>query len=109
MLVEEYNMVGKVDFENKDIIRHISNNTTAHIDIPKEQFYLYVWAVAYESLEPIVEDKIYDMQVRYLERQQLMFPEVWEQCSMECFRDGSWKYTGMFIEAHNKEDEDWLL
>jgi hypothetical protein len=106
-----------VDFTNKDVKRHIDkllslpkdDELSPHVTIPKDQFDLYLWAKAYEELEPIVSDHIYDMHTRYLERQQLMFPDIWKEVCLECFRDDSWRYTGMFIEAHDPDDELWLL
>ena len=106
-----------VDFSNKEVKDHIrqflaltkTDDVSPWITIPRDQFTLYKWAKAYEELQPLVTDHIYDMFVRYLRREQIMFPTIWESCSLSCFKDASWSYTGMFIEGHNKEDEEWLL
>ena len=110
-------MSSTVDFQNKDVKQHIveklalskTDPKSPYQTIPHDQFDLYVWAKAYEEMEPIVSDHIYDMYTRYLQREMLMFPCIWDEVSLQCFKDGSWEYTGLFIESHNKEDEEWLL
>lgn len=106
-----------VDFNNKDVIRYIdevlalpsTNPRSPHVQIPRDQLTHYQWAKAYEELEPIVSDAIYDMHTRYLQRQQMMFPDIWDEVSLTCFQDGSWQFTGMFIEQHDPEDEEWII
>lgn len=106
-----------VDLDNKDIKRYIeralslpkTDGRSPYTTIPRDQYDLYKWAKAYEELEPLVSDHIYDMFTRYLQREQIMFPVIWDEVSLTCFEDESWKYTGLFIEGHIKEDEDWLL
>lgn len=106
-----------VDFQNREVNIFIkeklaldrNNVDSPYITIPKDQFTHYQWAKAYEEFEPIVSDEYYDMHTRYLQREKSMFPEIWEEVSLTCFRDGSWEYTGLFIESHNEEDEEWLL
>ena len=105
-----------VDMSNKDIIHHIrrmialpkTDPLSPYNTIPSGQMDLYNWAVAYEEGLPEVPDDIYDMWTRALQRQEIMFPDIWEKVSIDCFRDGSWKFSGMFIHAHNDEDEEWL-
>lgn len=106
-----------VDFQNKDVKNFIAEKKALDINsmyspwvtIPQDQFDLYRWAKAYEELEPIVSDYIYDMFTRSLQRDQKMFPDIWDKVSLQCFKDGSWIYTGLFIESHIEEDEEWLL
>ncbi len=105
-----------VDLKNKDIRKHIKwslslphgSPFSPYTSIPNNQFCLYRWAKAYEELEPIATDHEYDMFTTYLQRQQAMFPDIWEEVSLACFRDGSWQHTGMFINDHDPEDEEWL-
>ena len=109
--------MSEVDLHNKDVKRHIADSLalpkgdprSPWVLIPRDQFDLYKWAKAYEDLEPIVSDHIYDMFTRYLQRQKIMFPDVWDEVSLACFADGSWQFTGMFIHDHDPEDEEWLL
>ncbi len=106
-----------VDMTSKDVINYIksvsnypkTNPLSPYITIPIDQFDLYAWAKAYEEGLPEVSDHIYDMYVRYLQRQQIMYPDIWDEVSLECFKDGSWQFTGMFINDHNTDDEEWLL
>lgn len=102
---------------NKEVKAHIrwvlslphDHEFSPYTYIPKDQFHHYLWSKAYEELDAIVSDHIYDMHTRYLQSHQSMFPDIWEQVSLNCFRDDSWKYTGLFINEHNIEDEEWLL
>ena len=106
-----------VDMTNKDVIRHIkdylaipkTDPLSPWITIPQGQMDLYRWAVAYEEGLPEVPDDIYDMWTRALQRQQIMFPDIWDKVSIACFEDGSWQFTGMFIHGHDPDDEVWLL
>lgn len=107
-----------VDFNNKGVKQHIADSLllpkthprSPWVTIPNDQFYLYRLSYAYEvEMEPIESDHVYDMFTRYLQRQEIMFPEVWDAASLTCFRDGSWQHTGMFIHGHDPEDEEWLL
>lgn len=69
--------------------------------ILKEMDFLIEWAKAYEEEGSVVEDNIYDMQIRALSRLEEKYPEEWEQ-TLEfrpMFRDGSWKYTGSFYHG----------
>jgi len=106
-----------VDLNNKEVISHIedllslpkTDTRSPFITIPKDQFYLYTLAKAYEELEPIESDHVYDMFTRYLQREQIMFPDIWDEVSLKCFEDGSWQHTGLFIHDHDPDDEEWLL
>lgn len=106
-----------VDLNNKDVIAYIkgalalphTHMLSPYVGIPRAQFDHYRWAKAYENFEPIVEDNVYDMHTRYLQRKQITFPDVWDEVSLTCFRDGSWQHTGMFIKSHDPEDEEWLI
>lgn len=105
-----------VDMTNKDTINHIkefsalpkTDPMSPWVTIPMGQMDLYRWAKAYEEGLPEVPDDIYDMFTRSLQRQEIMFPDIWQKVSIDCFRDGSWQFTGMFIHNHNEEDEEWI-
>ncbi len=107
-----------VDLNNKEVISYIeevlalskTHSRSPYVTIPQDQFFLYKLAYAYEvDMEPIESDHVYDMFTRYLQREQIMFPNVWAEVSLKCFEDGSWQHTGMFINDHDPEDEEWLL
>lgn len=110
-------MSSTIDLTNKETKKHIAESLalprdhhySPWVNIPLNQFQLYLWSKAYEEMDAIVTDSLYDMQVRYLQRLQTMYPEVWEECCFACFRDGSWEFTGMFITDHDPDDEEWLL
>lgn len=109
-------MSSLVDFQNKDVKAYIkkarelpeTDYFSPYCSIPRDQFAHYLWAKAYEDLEPIVSDYIYDLHAKHLKRSQEMFPDIWDEVSLQCFKDGSWEYTGMFIFNHDPEDEEWL-
>lgn len=106
-----------VDLDNIEVRDYIARaSALPHADmlspyksIPVAQYDLYHWSKMYEELEPVVSDHIYDMHVRYLQRTEIMFPDIWKEVSLQCFKDGSWQYTGLFIEDHDPEDEEWIL
>lgn len=64
----------------------------------EDQEFILRCAKAYERGEQVVEDKVYDMCVRRLQRSVEANPKLWEEVCMPQFKDGSWQYTGMFYK-----------
>lgn len=97
-------MTARVDLQNPEVIEHIKwskllppdHNSSPRRYIPLDQQQLIDMARAYEAGDTLVPDRIYDMMVRYLQRQQLMFPLIWDTVSLPQFEDNAWTYTGSF-------------
>jgi len=62
------------------------------------QEFILKCAKAYELGEPILEDNVYDMCIRKLQRDIEADPKLWEELCTPEFKDGSWQYTGMFYK-----------
>jgi hypothetical protein len=67
----------------------------------QEMDYLIKWATAYEEGNPIENDRVYDAQVRVLQRLRVETPDKWALAVQQrpLFEDNAWTYTGLFIHG----------
>ena len=81
---------------------------------PKDRFFDYwmpaliKWARSYEEGNAIVTDAHYDGTVINLAWVEDNFPAKWEEvcCRYPEFKDGTYRYTGMFYKTNSKEKLD---